>query len=340
MRLLTPALALLLVAHTPVHALEIPPLPEAVTSFGAVIAGGKLYAYGGHLAGSHSWSLETTSGKLRAFDLQTPGAWEDLPGGPRVQSPAVATHEGKIYLLGGMQPQNAKGEDAVLKAQDHAMVFDPSTGKWADLPRMPEPRSSHEAVVWQDKLYVVGGWPLNTGADKKEQEPGDGAHRRGFHNTMLVLDLARPDAGWEALPQPFERRAIAAVANAGRIYVLGGMDEKNKVSAQVDVYDIATKTWSKAPDLPGGGRVKGFATAACSLRGEVIASPRGGKIFALREGDWVEVAKLGQSRFFHQFEPWNDASVIALGGTTGDEPLATAEVVAIPAAKTVGTVKP
>lgn len=317
---------------------EIPPLPDAVTSFGAAISGTKLYAYGGHLAESHSWSLDTTSGKLRAYDLAQTGPWQELPPGPRVQSPGIAAHSGKVYLIGGMQPQNAKGEEAVLKALDHAMVYDPATNQWADLPKLPEPRSSHDVAVWDSKLYVVGGWPLNTGSDKPNQKPDDRAKVRGFHNTMLVMDLAHPDKGWTSLPQPFERRALAVVANAGKIYAIGGMDAANKVSAAVDVYDIATQKWSTIQDLPAEGKVKAFATAACSLDGRVIASPRGGKIFALTESNvWTEVAKLSKSRFFHQLEPWQ-GTVIALGGTTGDEPVSTVEVVTIPTAKPSGTV--
>ena len=337
MRLPSYALPLLFLA-TPgslLLALEIPPLPEAVTSFGAVIANGKLYAYGGHLAGSHSWSLETTSGKLRSYDLQKPGKWEDLKGGPAVQSPGVATADGKVYLVGGMQPQNEKGKPPLLKSLDHAQVYDPATKAWTDLPKLPEARSSHDIVVVDGKLYVVGGWPLDTSKDAKDQKADDRDHERTMHASMLVLDLAKPDAGWQAVPQPFERRALAVAANAGKIYAIGGMDAKNEMSNAVDVYDIASKTWSKAADLPAEGKVKGFATAACVLNGEVIASPRGGKVFALRNDAWVEVAKLQKSRFFHQLEPWNDSQVIALGGTTGETPLDTVEVVTIPAATAV-----
>lgn len=295
-----------------------------------MISQGRLYTYGGHLAGAHSWSLETTSGKLRALDLQQPTTWVDLPGGPPVQSPGLTEAAGKIYLVGGMQPQNEKGKPAVLKSLDHALVFDPATKSWTDLPKLPEARSSHDIAVLDGKLYAVGGWPLDTSKDAPEKEADDRHHVRTFHNTSLVLDLANPSSGWQSFPQPFERRALAVVANSGKLYAIGGMDAKNELSNAVDVYDVASKSWSKIQDLPAEGKVKSFAVAACALDGRVIASPRGGKIFALSsDNTWSEVAKLSGSRFFHQLEPWNH-SVIALGGTTGDKPLNTVEIVTIP----------
>ncbi|TLD72602.1 hypothetical protein FEM03_00560 [Phragmitibacter flavus] len=311
------------------HAIEIPALSEPVTSFGAAVTEGYLYTYGGHMAESHSWSLPTTSGALQRINLKEPGKWEALSSGPQVQSPGVAAADGKVYLIGGMQPQNGQGEDPVLKSLDHALVFDTKTSQWSELPKLPEPRSSHDVAILNNKLYVVGGWPLNTAKDSADEAPDDRHAERAFHDKGLVLDLANPGAGWQSFEQPFQRRAIALVALAGKLYVLGGMDAENKVSAEADVYDIASKTWSKLPEMPVEGRTKGFATAACEVDGELIASPRGGKIFALRNDTWQEAGKLEQSRYFHQLEPLDDGRVIALGGTSGDEPLDDVEVAKI-----------
>lgn len=323
----TALLALLLAPA--IQAIELPPMSTAVTSFGAAVTENQLYTYGGHQSSSHSWSLQTTSGELHRIDLNKPKDWERLAPGPQLQSPGLAAKDGKVYLIGGMQPQNKQGESPVLKSLDHAMVFDSKTGVWQDLPKLPEVRSSHEVVIYDNQLYVIGGWPLDTTKDSKDQEPDDRHQKRDFHQTFLVLDLAKPETGWKSFEQPFQRRAIAVVANQGKLYVMGGMDSDNKVSAEVNVYDIAAKTWSKLPDLPVDGRMKAFATAACELNGEVIASPRGGKIFALRDGKWKEAGKLKQPRFFHQLEPLGKDSVIALGGTAGGDPLDDVEVTKI-----------
>ncbi len=328
LRFLLP-LAVLSAALPSASALEVAALPEPVTSFGAVVSDGQLYVYGGHRAGSHEWSLDTTSGTLRRLDLKKAGAtWEQVGQGPKVQSPGLAAHGGKIYLIGGMQPQNKEGEKPVLKSTSHAMVFDPASKQWSNLPDLPAPRSSHEIAILDGRLYVVGGWPLDT--SKTSDKPDDRHATRPFYDAMWVLDLASP-VKWETLPQPPQRRAIALVASKGKLYMLGGMNPKNEVTADADVYDVAAKTWSKLPEIPADGKFKAFATAACELDGRVIASPSGGKVFALDASGkaWKEVGALKQSRFFHQLEPWSDSQVIALGGTKGGEPLADVEVVAI-----------
>jgi len=320
--------ALLLTPFAFVSAVELPPLPEAVTSFGAVVSEGQLYTYGGHLSGSHDWSKDTTNSKLQRLNLSKPEKWESLTTGPAVQSPGLAESEGKIYLVGGMQPQNAAKEPPVLKSLTHAAYFTPATGTWTKLPDLPEPRSSHDIAIMGGKLYVVGGWPLDSGSAKAA--PDDRHAERPFHSTMLVLDLAKPEK-WEVLPQPFQRRAIALVAAGGKLYSLGGMTSKNEVVATANVYDLASGKWSDLPDLPVAGKMKAFGSAACAVDGRVIASPSGGKVFALSsdEKSWAEAGDVRESRFFHQLEPWTNNQVIVLGGTKGGDPLASLEIITL-----------
>ena len=89
-----------------------PPLPEAVSSFGGIVADNFLYVYGGHTGKAHSYSTSTVSGKLHRLDLKHPKAWEELPGGVGLQGMNLAAHAGKIYLIGGMQPRNKPGDPA------------------------------------------------------------------------------------------------------------------------------------------------------------------------------------------------------------------------------------
>jgi streptogramin lyase len=39
--------------------------------------------------------------------------------------------------------------------------FDPATKSWEELPPLPEPRSSHDVVVIDNQVIVVGGWALD-----------------------------------------------------------------------------------------------------------------------------------------------------------------------------------
>ena len=47
---------------------------------------------------------------------------------------------------------------------DHDLVLDsmlefcPSLGAWREVGRMPRPRADHTIVLYDDLLYLVGGW--------------------------------------------------------------------------------------------------------------------------------------------------------------------------------------
>jgi hypothetical protein len=91
---------------------SFPPLPQAVSSFGAAVSDGWLYVYGGHCAKTHNYSTEAVLGTFYRVSLSSPGAWQKLPDGPPVQGLALVAHGDKIYRIGGMQPRNKPGDKA------------------------------------------------------------------------------------------------------------------------------------------------------------------------------------------------------------------------------------
>src|SRR5688500_5501399 len=95
---------------TPTEPRGYPPVPRAVSSFGAAVSDGWLYVYGGHCARTHQYSTEAVVGTFHRLKLSNPKAWEELPGGPPLQGLALVAHGGKIYRVGGMQPRNKPGE--------------------------------------------------------------------------------------------------------------------------------------------------------------------------------------------------------------------------------------
>lgn len=290
-----------------------PPLPQAVSSFGADVCGGYLYTFGGHRGRTHSYSTDTAVGALRRLKLDGGTAWEELPGGPAAQGLALVAHGGKLIRLGGMQPRNKPGDDADNHSLTTVARFDPAAGTWAPLPALPEGRSSHDAVVAGERLVVVGGW--NMGG--RGTEPA-------WHNTALLLDLARSGAKWESVPQPFRRRALAAAALGGKVYVIAGIGEGGITSA-VNVLDVAKREWSAGPDLPGGS---GFAPAACVLDGRLHVSTSDGKLHRLSvQGDaWEEAGTLRTARMVHRLVAAN-GRLIAVGGAAKGGNVAELEVV-------------
>lgn len=307
---------------------EPPPLPKAVTSFGAAVCEGTVYVYGGHAGKAHEYSTETVSGALWRMSLSKQNAWGVLPGDVPVQSPGIVAWQDKLTLVGGMQPQNAPGAEQKLMSLDHAAMFDPQTKTWSKLPSLPEPRSSHALAVIGDQLYAVGGWPLKVGTAKPAP---DAPKEKKWHDTMVVLDLTKPEAGWQTLPQPWTRRALAAVVFAGKLWCIGGMTEDNELSSVVNIYDPMTQQWSSAPPVGEKDRAMAFGCAACVAGGNLYVSPEGGKVYRIGADAkvWSECGKLAKSRYFHQLIALDDTHLMAIGGTSGGKPMADVEIVTV-----------
>ena len=119
------------------------------------------------------------------------------------------------------------------------------------------------------------------------------------------------------------------------------MNAKNETVADAECHDPAANLWTKLPDVPSSGKLKRRPTAACELDGRLIASPSGGKVYALSNDGtkWEEAGALRQSRYFHQLEGWSAQRVIALGGTKGGEPLDSVEVLKVAPIVEVGALK-
>ncbi|MCI0464081.1 MAG: DUF4198 domain-containing protein [Gemmataceae bacterium] len=296
---------------------DFAPLPRAVSSFGAAVADGWLYVYGGHCTRTHQYSTEAVVGTFHRLRLSEPKTWEELPSGPALQGLAVVAHGGKIYRIGGMQPRNQPGE----KADNHSLAtfarFDPATKKWEDLPDLPEGRSSHDAVVVGDQLVVVGGWKMN-GAGKKTD----------WHTTALVLDLKQQPLKWQPVKQPFRRRALTAAVHDGKVFVVGGMTEDSVTELTVNVYDPAADAWATGPDLPGPRR-NGFAAAAIAAGGRLYVSPADGRLFRLAaQGDtWEELGRLQQPRIVHRLVAARDDLLVAVGGASKGDNVALTEAI-------------
>lgn len=284
-----------------------PDLPYGLTSFGAAIVGDDLYVYGGHKGEAHSYSFEEQSGTLLHLNLASDGTWSEVSKGPRLQGLAMVAHGGKLYRVGGFSALNKEGEDRNLVSQDSAACFDPKTKTWKELPALPEPRSSHDAAVLGDKLYVAGGWALQ---GKKESQ---------WHDTAYVLDLTAEQPQWEPLPKPnFQRRALSLAAHNGKIYAIGGMESNNKPSLRVDIFDPKTGEWSEGPSLQGEG-MEGFGNSAFAVNGRLYVSTIKGRLQRLSEDgkSWEVINELADARFFHRMLPYQGQLLMVGGANMG-----------------------
>ncbi len=304
------ALALLAVLSPPARADELraaewPLLPEPIASFGAARDGDWVYVYSGHAGAVHHHSADTLSKSFYRLNLLDGRSWEALPMEQPLQSPAVLAHGGKIYRIGGLSAKNRADEPDDLWSVASASRYDPLTRKWEALPPLPEPRSSHDAAVLGDRLYVVGGWSLQ----------GD---LQTWHTTTWVMDLTKTPLAWEpAPPTPFERRAIALAAVDGKLWALGGMpSDGDSGTKDVSVFDPATGAWTDGPALP----FNGFGVAAAVIGDDLLVSGLKSGVHRLGlYGDapeWEEVTSLAFPRYFHRLVPTGPDRLLALGGSS------------------------
>jgi N-acetylneuraminic acid mutarotase len=285
------------------------PLPETVTSFGAVTSDGYLYAFGGHKGERHEYSVEMVSGSFQRLKLSEGRAWETLPSTTPGQGQPLVAHGGYIYRIGGMAARNKADAKQDLYSMSLVQRFDPKRGQWEEFTPLPEIRSSHDAVILGDKLYVAGGWQLAGGTNKAV-----------WPANALVLDLAHPKAGWREFPQPFQRRALALAALDSRVFCIGGMDSDNQPTLAVDIYDTTSGQWTKGPDLPAG-QFKGFSCSAIPQDGRIYVTAFQGDLLRLATDarSWEVVGRLEHPRMAHRLVTAGATQLIALGGEDGEE---------------------
>jgi hypothetical protein len=272
-------------------------LPTGLTSFGAAVQDNALYVLGGFYGTPHEYLPEHQSRALLRLPLDGHSSWESLPGlEAGLQSAALVANAGALHRIGGMRVM-ARGQ--LQSVDEHARFVD---GRWQSLPKMPAARSSHDAAVHTGRIYVVGGWKL------------EGNRAGTFYDDMWVY---RDDSGWEQKPSPVQRRALAVASTDEHLVAIGGFDPDRRVSRLVDVYHVATETWSAGPPLPGDRN--GFGVAAVGAGNRIYASGQDGIVWSWRVGDkdWTQVGELVFPRFFHRLVSPAPDKLIAVGGIGG-----------------------
>jgi N-acetylneuraminic acid mutarotase len=295
---------------------ELPALPTAVSSLGSVACDGYLYVYGGHAGKTHSYDTQTVLGTFHRLKLDGGKAWEVLPGGPILQGMNLATHAGKVYRIGGMQPRNLPGTPTDNISVATCARFDPKLGQWEAIADLPAGRSSHDVAVVGHKLIVIGGW---------DQKGHSG--KAIWHDTALFLDLSEPTAKWQSIPQPFKRRALTMATVGSKVYAIGGLGADG-ADRRVDILDVVTQQWSSGPVLPGSERVA-FSPCAAVVKGRVVVNTSAGPVFRLQEGGtaWEKVGDAHTKRMVARLIPLGEANVILVGGAGGGKNVDAVEVI-------------
>lgn len=213
------------------------PLPRSEHSIAEF--NGKIWVLGGYPPG------RLPSNLVQIYDPAT-SRWSL---GPTLPQPIHHTHlaavGGKIYMIGGEVDGASTGRRERFVAD--VWMHDPAVGGWVQRAPMPTARSGGGKAVIDGKIYVAGGRP-----------PGGHAFE--------VYDPATDK--WEKLPDlPTQRNHLAMVALNGKVVVAGGRTGPGAMAERVDVveiYDPATRSWTKGAPLPAPrGGITGAAHAGC-----------------------------------------------------------------------------
>ena len=286
---------------------NLPALPKGTTSFGGAIVGDTLFVYGGNYGSAHEYNDEEQSGDLWTLNLQNPAKWKQLAGGPKLQGLAMVEHKGLLYRVGGFTAKNKNGDKQDLHSQSEFARMKPGSLMWEALPSLPEARSSHDAAVVGDTLYVVGGWNMT----------GSGGSSK-WHDTASAMNLASDKLEWKPIAAPtFKRRALALAAHQGKLFCLGGMQEQGGTTTAVAIYDPQTNAWSEGPALLGGS-MDGFGSSTFACHGSLIVTTMSGSIQRLANDgkSWEYLGQLAHPRFFHRVLPWNNSKLVVVGGAS------------------------
>ncbi|MEM7454628.1 MAG: kelch repeat-containing protein [Planctomycetota bacterium] len=279
--------------------------PRGMTSFGAAVMGDHIYVMGGKEGRAHSYASSYQNRDVYALNLES-GEWETIGECRGLQGLAVVAHGEKLYRIGGLEARNAEGEEHDLHSVADFVEFDPSTGEWRDLPSLPEGRSSFDACVAGDTIYVVGGWTMK------------GAEEASWCSTALTFDLDNPEAGWTAFEAPFRTRALAVRSLNGQVFAVGGIEEEGGPTSAVHVFDIEGRQWSEMADVPSGRGMKAFGCSAAVVNNELLVSVYDGAIYQLDGENWAHSHQMDDGRFFHQMLPIEGGSFAMVGGAHMD----------------------
>lgn len=318
-------LLILTLASTDAGATPIPlPVTREISSFGACVSEGYVYVYGGHTGDAHEHSRENLSPDFIRYPLNTPdAAWEKLPEDQGVQGTALVSWNGLIIRVAGMYATNAPDEDAVMFSTDAVRCYDPKAKTWSDWPSLPDKVSSHDAVVLDDVLYVVGGWKLNgTGNDSQWHEHG------------WRLDLKNRDQGWKKLPpMPGIRRAGTLASAGGEIWWVGGMGNKEGLSNSAFAYHPGKDSWREGPVFPGVSKIGAFGSSTFSAGERLFTSGMDGILYSFHptRNEWAETpVKHRHGRIFHRSIPVGDGVFWTIAGASMKGHRSDIEVLPIP----------
>ena len=254
-----------------------PNLPTPRDHLASASDGTHVYAVGGRML-----SADKNVATVDRFDPNG-GSWSKVADMPTARGDLAASVVGtRLVALGGESPTGAFST---------VESYDLGTKQWSALPPMRTARHGLVAATVGTSLYAIDG----------AQIPSHGTAT----NIAEVLPFTTGAAGganaasqWKTLREaPTALQEVGSTVQGSVVWVVGGLDSALALSNQVAGYDTTIDSWITGPALPAPLH----GAMAATYHGEVVVlggwSGPGGqgpsnKVFALRNGGWVELAPM------------------------------------------------
>ena len=183
------------------------------------------------LGGSNAPGVKGVSNTVEKYNI-VEGKSTQLPGmnlARRVSASCV--YNGDVTVAGGSDSEVGTDSIEILKMNQHPLRWTMFDGK------LPVKLSAHDVTVYQDKLYITGGYNWT------EKKSSDAIYELSLASPYTVKLLAR-------MPQP-RRNHRAEIVN-GKLFILGGTTTTQNKDAtnSVVVYDFIKNEIKPCVSLP------------------------------------------------------------------------------------------
>lgn len=179
-----------------------------------------------HVIGGYE-SIGRTQPSDTVYERRAIGFWTETSRLPHRLAEAAPVSFGGVPMLWGGTKDGKSGHDGILRYTD-------SIDGWSSFTTMPAPRADAAMhFVGRDALYILGGWTSDPATPLEDA-------------TAYEFDSDQNEA---LPPLPVARTGSADALWQDRIVLAGGLYDRNP-TAEVLVFDLKTRTWWQAPELP------------------------------------------------------------------------------------------
>jgi len=278
------------------------PLPTPIADHMSVVHNGRIYVIGGHDGVN---KFETVYfGEIRPNGETD--AWISTMSLPEYRFGATAVvWNSFVYVIGGGGPiwGGRSEQNTVFYAHIRS---DGWIETWNNGPNLPERLVNHASVVWNGRIYVLGGWNGYSSQNKvyySDINPSTGSLGSWIQNDINL---------------PFRWESTTALVRDGTILMIAGKTGPKELHDKVYSGSIETdgsiEIWDDSPpDLPEARAMPRGTLIDDNIY--VVAGWSGGTTVIAEKtvytakfsvGDWTEVQNIPEPRYSH--------SAVALNG--------------------------